>query len=160
MREISLTRGYSALVDDADHDWLLSLGKWQASLTRGGAAYAIHSMKRGRYYLHRLLVPGAVMVDHINGDTLDNRRVNLRAATAAQNARNSRAQIRSATQFKGVYRHRSTVNPWRAALSINQRQLSLGAYATPEDAARAYDAAAAEHFGEFARLNFPPEVQA
>lgn len=158
MKEIPLTKGYSALVDDEDHDRLLSFGKWQASVT-GGQVYAAHNMNRRRLYMHRVLMEGAALVDHINGDGLDNRRANLREATPVQNSRNMRPLTSAmSSEFKGVARQpRSTVHPWRAYIRINGRASWLGVFATPEEAARAYDAAAREHFGEFARPNFPKE---
>lgn len=109
--------------------------------------------------MHRLVLGAAVgeRVDHVNGDGLDNRRANLRLATAAQNQRNSGSRAGS-SRFKGVYWH---VGPggrtprWRAMIRIDGRRKSLGYFAFEEDAAHAYDEAALEHHGEFAQLNFP-----
>lgn len=157
-RTIELTRGFRAVVDDEDYDRLVGIGKWQANVT-GGQVYAIHSQNRGRLYMHRVLVPGATLVDHINGDGLDNRRANLRRATPAQNSRNMRPLATpTSSRFKGVARQpRSAINPWRAYIRINGRSSWLGVFPTQEEAARAYDAAARKHFGEFARLNFPKD---
>jgi hypothetical protein len=155
MKEIPLTKGYTAIVDDEDYERLVSIGKWQVNVTRQHV-YAIHSMNRGRLYMHRVVLPSPVLVDHINGDGLDNRRANLRVATPAQNSRNMRPMASSRTGFKGVARQpRSRVNPWRAYIRLNDRAHWLGVFRTAEAAARAYDAAATEHFGEFAHLNFP-----
>ena len=91
--------------------------------------------------------------DHINGDGLDNRRANLRPVTHAQNMQNRRG---NGPTFKGIYCvERTTRNPWMAKIAVAKKQIYLGYYATPEDAARAYDEAAKKYFGEFARLNFP-----
>lgn len=158
-RTIELTRGYQAVVDDEDYDRLVALGKWQVNVT-GRHVYAIHSLNRGRLYMHRVLIAGVPLVDHINGDGLDNRRSNLRQATPLQNSRNMLPQSAlTSSRFKGVARQpRSSIHPWRAYIRINGRYSWLGVFPTQEDAARAYDAAACKHFGEFAHLNFPKET--
>jgi hypothetical protein len=116
-------------------------------------------------YLSRLVMnaPEGTMVDHINHDTLDNRKVNLRICSRAQNAMNMRRQRQSRSRFKGVYFHdakrykpnASGAKPWRAYARIAQRRVWLGYYATEEEAAIAYDRYAREAFGEFACLNMP-----
>ena len=104
-------------------------------------------------------------VDHINHNTLDNRRVNLRICTRSENARNSQGQRkRSAvgSKYKGVIFHDakkynprcSATKPWRALTRVGGKRIELGYHETEEDAARAYDAYAKANFGEFACLNF------
>ena len=102
-----------------------------------------------------------VKVDHRDGNTLDNRRENLRVATAAQNVRNARKK-RSATtsRYKGVFftrgrKGRSLSKPWQAQIRRGGKNRYLGCFETAEAAALAYDTAARETFGEFACLNFP-----
>lgn len=110
--------------------------------------------------VHRLVIeafagaaPGMV-TDHINGDRTDNRLANLRAATSSQNGMNKGLLAHSTTGFKGVtFYHRD--RNWRAYIKVDRRQRHLGYYADAESAARAYDDAARELHGEFARLNFP-----
>lgn len=96
-------------------------------------------------------------LDHVNGDRTDNRFCNLREATRSENARNSRPRA-GASKFKGVTWHEKS-EAWRARIRLNGRNASLGLYPSEVDAAKAYDAAAREHFGDYARPNFP-EVRA
>lgn len=96
------------------------------------------------------------VVDHINGNRLDNRRVNLRYATRQQNAWNARAKSEKASRFKGVRLSKSKLR-WRACIGVDGKQVGLGSYQSEVDAARAYDAAARKYCGEFAALNFPRE---
>ena len=93
-------------------------------------------------------------VDHINGDPLDNRRINLRLCSRAENARNRRAQKDGTSHFKGVWfvKRRST---WGAGISIDGQTRHIGYFANEADAAAAYDNAARRLYGEFAALNFP-----
>ena len=157
-REIPLTKGFVALVDDADYDALHVL-PWRVGVTRG-RAYALWRKYVGiregksRYTeitMHRHLTdaPAGFEIDHINGNALDNRRSNLRVCTRAENARNVRCR---GPGFKGVERK---LNRFRARIAAGGRRITLGYYVTEVDAARAYDAAARQHHGQFARLNFP-----
>jgi hypothetical protein len=92
--------------------------------------------------------PGA-LVDHVNGDTLDNRRENLRVATHAENSQNKRKISKG---FKGVYERRGH---WIASIAACGTRVRLGSFATPEEAAMAYDDGARKWHGPFARVNFP-----
>jgi len=104
--------------------------------------------------MHRFLMqpPPGMQIDHINGDGLDNRRCNLRLATNTQNRRNGKAHSDGTSRFKGVcwdkFRGR-----WRADITFENRSIHLGRFHSETDAAIAYDAAARDLFGEFARLN-------
>lgn len=112
--------------------------------------------------LHREIMsaPAGVDVDHINGDPSDNRRANLRLATRSQNRVNTGPQSNNTSGYNGVSWH-TRDQKWHAAISrVSPRGMHfLGSYASREEAARAYDAAAIELYGEFARLNFPDEHQ-
>lgn len=103
--------------------------------------------------LHRLVMDAgpAVVVDHIDGDGLNCRRSNLRLTDAVGNARNRRA---SDGRYKGVTFHRQT-GRWTAQIRVAGIKKHLGLFGKPEDAAKAYDVAALEAFGEFACINFP-----
>lgn len=154
---VLLTNGDAAIVDRADAG-LVSNQRWTLYAGKSGLKYARAS---GRYsatlsLMHRL-ISGAKLgehVDHINGNGLDNRRSNLRVCTHAENMGNRRKQKNSAQPFKGVRKRteKPTPNPWRAC--IGKEQKYLGCFATAEEAARAYDSAAVERYGAFAKLNF------
>jgi hypothetical protein len=102
--------------------------------------------------IHRLVLPDAKQINHINGNGLDNRRENLRSVTSAENHRNSRKRTRATSQFKGVH-WLVQGKKWRAMIYVNGKQRHLGCFARETDAALAYDVAARKHFGEFARPN-------
>jgi len=120
-----------------------------------------------RRYLSRLIMdpPKGMLVDHINGDTMDNRRSNLRICSKGENGRNRKIASKNNTSgFKGVsYRKKGPdmINewsrPWQAYINYNKKRHHLGMFATAEEAARAYDSKAIKLHGEFARLNFPSE---
>lgn len=160
-REIPLTRGKVAIVDDEDFEWL-SQWKWCAGCA---GKYALRGHERRALYMHRFILGASAgtLVDHVNGNGLDNRRCNLRLCTTRENSRNQRGRA----LYKGVYRDfRRADGVWRARIKLPDKTLHIGAFDTPEAAARAYDAAAIKHFGDFARLNFadsgalPPPVRA
>lgn len=150
MREIPLSRGKVALVDADDYEWL-SIHKWHYT----SAGYA-NSSKLG--YMHRFvlgLTESALVVDHINGNKLDNRRANLRLATRAQNVMNQRTSAANSSGYKGVSWDKD-VKKWRAYLTYQKKRVYLGLYEDAEDAAQAYNTKATELFGEFAFHNVIP----
>jgi hypothetical protein len=164
MRTIELTQGKVALVDDAD--WLMvNQHEWRARRSkheRTWYALANGHPKDGRrttIYMHRLITGAlpAIHVDHINGNGLDNRRANLRLCEPAANGRNRRKNRNGSSQFKGVNR-RKDMGRWRASIGVNGKRLHLGTFGTEDEAASAYDRAAVEHFGDFARLNSQKET--
>jgi hypothetical protein len=166
VKEIPLTRGMVALVDDEDYD-LVSRFKWHA--TRSGRNYyARHRYlvchRKGpnvQLWIHRLIIKARrwQVVDHINGDTLDNRRCNLRICTATQNTKNRKPSSNNTSGFKGVTFHKR-MNRYQSYITADKKLIHLGTFPDPISAARAYDAAARRLHGEFARLNFPDQESA
>jgi HNH endonuclease len=154
VREIALTRGHVALVDEDLYEWLATFS-WHVHMNGRQvraqcSVWDKNSRKWQRVLMHRMILqaaPGQI-VDHINGDTLDNRVANLRFATAAQNARNHAPRGKSG--HNGV---RKSSGAWAAMISPGGREISLGVYDTPEKAAAAYNAAAVVVYQQFARLN-------
>lgn len=96
------------------------------------------------------------LLDHINGNRSDNRISNLRLASNQQNQRNRKVRINSSSKYKGVSWHERN-QKWQVYVGVNSKNTNLGYYNSEEEAARAYDKAAREHYGEYARLNFPEE---
>lgn len=160
-REVRLPSGLIALVDEADYERVVAAGRWHAAPC-GRHVYAQRSVRNPltrrstEERLHTFLT-GWSLVDHANGDGLDNRRSNLREATHAQNSANSRLSRRSTSGLKGVTWYKRT-SRWRAHITVDQAQRHLGYFDDAAEAARAYDAAALEAFGEFAHINFPKEI--
>lgn len=161
MREIPLTKGYVALVDDEDYA-RVAAHKWTALLAKRKDRTVVYGYRRENWdnanrkwltmiYLHRFIMetPDGIDVDHLDGNGLHCWRENLREATRSQNLANNRRRI-GVTGYRGVALDRGV--PF-AQISSKR----IGTFKTVEAAARAYDKMAVERFGEFARLNFPDE---
>jgi hypothetical protein len=163
LKTIALTQGKTALVDDEDYNkishfpWFAIRQRkhWYAVYATGPATARVH------HRMHTVLMkpPSGMEVDHINGDGLNNTRANMRIVRPADNAKNRRKGTGkggrpTTSQYKGVnfYPLRSC---WLARIMVDKRSIHIGYFASEEAAARAYDQAAAQHHGEFARLNFP-----
>ena len=159
MKTIQLSGNAIATIDDADLP-LVSAYQWSVE-SRGGRQYAVcyldpRDLTR-KLLMHRLIMnaPRSEVVDHIDGDGLNNQRVNLRVCTIAQNGMNRRKQrtrAKTASCFKGVSWDQ-TNEKWRARIVLKGKQKSLGYFCSESEAARAYDAAAVLHFGAFACTN-------
>jgi len=144
------------LIDDEDlekilkHDW---------RITGSGKGYAMTRINGKLVPMHRLMIdiPFGKIADHINGDTFDNRKENLRIATQSQNRMNCVKQVFSkkivTSKFKGVHKKSPTRN-WSAQIHFNKRTYNIGSFKNEEEAAKAYDLKAKELFGQFAKLNF------
>lgn len=169
MKEIQLTNGGVALVDDADFD-LLNQYKWgrkQYSPTRIYAVRQEGTWKFGTYKMIRMhrqilgLPNGRYPeVDHRDLNGLNNQRGNLRLATHSLNRANRRKQRNNTSGFKGVFfNNKRFAKPWYAKIGSDKSGTarSGGFFATAEEAARRYDEMAIEVYGQFARVNFPNE---
>jgi hypothetical protein len=162
MKKLILTKGYLALVDDDVYERILKLNRpWFARVSRDSIYAArdeTYSKKnRKRVYLHRWIMglpPGRTpVVDHINRDTLDNRRENLRLVTTSENNRNSGLSISNTSGFIGVAVVNDSGN-WRAYASSNNKQINIGVWPTKELAAVGRDLFVKERFPTSV-LNFP-----
>jgi len=157
---VPLKVGRFALIDAEDVErvsaftWSL---KWRRKATHPEYAYSHKSESGKSVQLHRFIlgVDDSAFVDHKNGNGLDNRRCNLRAATRSQNMANSTMPL-GASGYRGA-RLDIRRNHWYATIQVERKKIYLGVHPTSESAARAYDKAARRYFGEFARLNFPED---
>jgi len=141
-----------ALVDEEDADRVLAK-RWHPVLIRG--SFYVATGRESHSYLHRFVMgadPG-FDVDHIDGNTLNNCRSNLRICTHQQNQQNIIRSTPSRSGYRGVVQTRS--GRWAARLKTDGICHYFGTFDTPEEAAIARDNAARKHFGEYARLNFP-----
>lgn len=152
---IQLTRGFEAVIDASDVP-LVEGRNWYAA-PNCGTVYAITKIRRGKTmvtaYLHREIskTPAGLCADHIDGDGLNNRRDNLRAATKSENMHNSGRKAANTSGYKGVGWCRR-LGRWRARIRTSSGRKYLGSYDTREAAYAAYCDAAERIHGEFARL--------
>ncbi len=148
-RWLPLTKGKWTLVDEDVFESLRCRRLW---IGTSGYAMMTKPHSRSLQRVHRFIVglgdDLSTLVDHINGDRLDNRRANLRTASAKQNTRNSRPQ--GQRPYKGVTFQKGK---WVAQIGVDGRRVYLGRHTTIIEAARAYNAAAKRLHGEFAWLN-------
>jgi len=161
MKHILLNKGKKAIVDDEDFE-RLNKYKWHY----GSRHYALRTTHRGysedgkritgSIWMHREVIntPEGLFTDHINGDTLDNRKENLRVVNSNQNNRNSKIPSHNTSGYKGVSEDkRNLKNRWQAYITIDNKKKHLGYFYSKEDAAKRYNEVAREVFGEYARLN-------
>ena len=165
MREIQLTRGYIAIVDDDDYERVSKL-KWTALEDRRKdgslrTVYPYHSewipetgkprnVRLNRFILN--VTDETLDVDHRNHNGLDNRKLNLRVCGRSNNLGNSVRPVNNTSGYKGVVWDKVN-RKWRAQIGVNGKSHPLGRFSTKEEAACAYDEAALRQWGEFALTN-------
>lgn len=162
MKTIPLTRGYEAIVDNDDYDRLCHW-KWQLKLVgqhkmKYAGTYIPNGTRHGKSIKMEFFiinVPSGFLIDHKNGNGLDNRKENLRIATYQQNAFNrNKTNIPTYSQYKGVTKNWKSPKCWQAQIRDGNKTLFLGSFPCQFCAALAYDMAAIERSREFANTNF------
>ena len=165
-----ITREYLRQLFDYENGHLLwKIRKARCISIGSRAGYTVNGGYRqveinGRaYYVHRLIwiwhndYNGELQIDHINNNTSDNRIENLRPADNTQNAHNQSIAKNNTSGFKGVSWH-NQMQKWRADITLNGKRKHLGLFDKLEDAAKAYDQAATENFGEYAKINLKENI--
>lgn len=157
VKSIPLSQGYSMIVDD---HWYEELNKYTWYYHEG---YGLRKErvpgeknKWKAFRAHRVILnceDPELVVDHINGDKLDNREENLRVATRGENNRNVKKTWTSSSQYKGVTYQKGQDKPWIAQIGFGRERIYLGAYYHEQEAANIYNLAAQQLFGQFADLN-------
>lgn len=153
---IPLSKGYETVIDVADLP-LVIRHNWCANVRECGV-YAVRVVRKvGAIYVHRVLLnaPNGIGVDHINGNSLDNRRSNLRLATTQQNGCNRAMSRNNTSGYKGVTLCTGKWSPgkWKSTIKVNMKEIYLGVFRTKQEAHEAYQAASVKYHGEFRRQN-------
>jgi hypothetical protein len=157
VKTIPLTQGKSVLVDDEDYVWL-NQWKWSLASHRlknriiyyGVRKVCGHHVKMHREVLG--IVDSKIKIDHVNGNGLDNQKVNLRQANMAQNRQNSRKSPNCTSRFKGVSWHKH-MGRWQVRIQVGGQVCNLGYFVEEAVAARVYNQVAKHSFGAFAYGN-------
>lgn len=156
MKEVKLTQGKVSIVDDEDFAEVSRM-KWCLLKGPSGNGYARchkRGTRNGYIALHHFIMKSeqaSCEIDHINGNSLDNRKSNLRFCSRSDNAKNRKPWGRS--QYMGVTLREN--GKWLAKININGKQVHLGVFIEEADAALAFDKAAIKTGNSFYRLNFP-----
>jgi hypothetical protein len=159
-KEIILTQGKVAIVDDEDYEYL-NQWKWCLRGTGLGKFYAIRGFSKskksnikGSISMHRQLMQPKIgfVIDHLDGNTLNNQKNNLRICTQSQNLNNQKKSISNTSGYKGVS-YDKKYKKFIAKIGFNRKNIHIGYFIDVKDAARAYNEAAIKYHGEFANLN-------
>lgn len=161
MKEIPLTQGKVALVDVEDYE---RINKYKWHYNSGYAVRQIrvepsdgYKNRQKKLFMHRVILNIKVSykyeeIDHINGNSIDNRKENLRAVEHKQNCQNRKIQSNNKSKYKGVHLQKDCKR-YRADISVNSKQVYLGMYETAVQAAIVYNVAAIKYYGKYAKLN-------
>jgi hypothetical protein len=152
MKEIELSQGKKTIIDDEDFEEL-SKYNWYCN-AQGYSVRSVAGDRSKKIRMHRVIIncPDSHIVDHINGNRLDNRKSNLRITDSTGNARNTGLSTKNTSGHTGVS-FVKRVNKYRAYITIDYKQIHLGYFKTIEDAKNAYETAAKTYHGEFNRSN-------
>lgn len=156
MKEIQLSQGKVALIDDDDFERVNQF-KWSFGVSKRDKTIYVKRRdwsKKEYIKLHRFILnaPKNKQVDHIDGNGLNNQKSNLRLCSQSENKRNSKIYSNNTSGYKGVTFSRSN-SKWIARVMVNKKYVNFGSYKTKEEAAIAYNNAAIKHYGNFARIN-------
>ena len=163
--EISLTKGYTAIIDDEDYELISNL-KWRVSVQKRKNYHTYLTCiantprpNRKTVKLHRVImakyfdIKGKI-IEHKNGNPLDCRKTNMRIATRQGNSANmQKKKPNSSSKYKGVHRADSKSKPWRAVIKFNGKQKHLGNFKTEEEAFKVYSEEHKKLFGSFSLQN-------
>jgi hypothetical protein len=150
--------GYEVIISACDYDRVMA-HKWRKAGFKKGTYFrrSYYDKKNGKkkeIFLHRFLADcqhGKQIVDHISGNTLDNRQENLRICTITENNRNCRMNKKNTSGYKGVHWDKER-RKWKAVIKVNRKTILLGRFDDPEKAYEAYVAASKKYHGDFGRI--------
>jgi len=153
MKIIRLAHGKKTVVDDHIYP-LVKDYKWYPHKSSTNNYYARATIKGKKVLLHRLITEckKEFVIDHINGNGLDNRKKNLRMCLQKENMRNQKTNSRNTSGYKGVY-YRKDRKKWTAQIRVNKRHKFLGYFDNKIDAAKSYNRASILYHKEFSKLN-------
>lgn len=156
---IILDKGFSTFVDIVDRDLVLLRPKAHKASKSSNLVYAISYLQKPPLLLHRVIMERIIgrpletkeLVDHIDGNSLNNHRANLRVVTHAQNMKNRKTSVTCKSGYKGVYFDPSG-NKWRVQIYCDGKKIPLGRFDTAEQGYEAYCKAALKYHGQYARI--------
>lgn len=163
MKQIPLTQGKFTLVDDEDYEYLNQF-KWFA-MANGNNFYATRKVRNNKIqrnvYMHRLILSVTDtkhVIDHIDHNSLNNQKSNLRIASHIENCKNRKPKKGGGSKYLGVYYFKAKTPRWQASMTVNKKSIYIGLFKSEDEAALAYNEAATKHHGQFANLNIIEKI--